>query len=281
MKKTPISRKTIQLLPSLCTTGSMLCGFFSIIRSIHGDHVQAAWAIFFAGFFDLIDGRVARMTNSQSDFGKEYDSLVDLASFGMAPAVMIYTWGLSQFRPWGFFFSFVYFACVALRLARFNVQSMSVEKKRFQGLPCPPAAGVLASSILLFSTLSNQGQNIPHKEKFILLMAPSLAVLMVSNVGYRSFKEYNVQKSNAFYFLVGAVIFFGSIIIKPEVVIPACFLFYALSGPVRALFDMLNRERKKTVTRYKSRRQNKLSVVEIQHKRPTLSEVDKKQGNQS
>lgn len=236
MKKVKLSHG-IYLLPSLCTTGSMFAGFFSIVRSINGDHVIAAWAIFVASFFDLIDGRVARMTRTQSDFGKEYDSLVDLASFGLAPAILIYTWNLNHFKPLGWFFSFLFFACVALRLARFNVQVDSVEKKSFQGLPCPPAACLVASLVLLYQSLvPGLVERLPAKNYVALVMVPVLALLMVSNIRYRSFKEYDVQKSNTIYFLVVASALVGLVAIKPEVVLFILLAVYAASGPLTVLF---------------------------------------------
>lgn len=230
-RRIPIS-KSIHLLPSLFTTGSMFCSFFSIIRSINGDYYAAAWAIFVASFFDLVDGRLARMTRTQSDFGKEYDSLVDLASFGLAPAILSYTWTLKQFHPVGWIFSFLFFACAALRLARFNVKTEAVEKRRFQGLPSPPAACLLASFVLFCQSLYGE---VPVRSPLALVLVPALALLMVSNIPYRSFKEYDVRMRNSFYVLIGIAMVIGLIAINPDIVIFLGFLIYALSGPVGVL----------------------------------------------
>ncbi len=228
MKKIPLSRG-VHLLPSLCTTVGMFGAFFSIIRSINGDHHTAAWAIFFASFFDMIDGRIARMMGTQSDFGREYDSLVDLASFGLAPSILIYTYSLAQFRPIGWFFAFLFFACAALRLARFNVQIDSIEKKRFQGLPSPPAACLVASLVLFYQNLYGR---IPIHSYAALILVPFLALLMVSRIPYRSFKEYELKKGNSFYILTMAVVLIGLVALNPDVILFALLLTYAVSGPV-------------------------------------------------
>jgi CDP-diacylglycerol--serine O-phosphatidyltransferase len=238
MKKVELKRG-INLVPSLFTTGSMFFAFFSIVRSINGDHHTAAWAILFASFFDAVDGRIARMTKTQSDFGKEYDSLVDLSSFGLAPAILVYTWSLNQFKPVGWFLSFLFFACAALRLARFNVAA-AVEKKekkmKFQGLPTPGAACLVATFVLFYEAVL--GDSSPVKSVAVLVLVPLMAVLMVSNVRYRSFKEYNIQRNNYFYILIGAAMVIGVIAINPNIVLFGGFLVYALSGPVMWLLEL-------------------------------------------
>jgi CDP-diacylglycerol--serine O-phosphatidyltransferase len=237
----------------------MFCSFFSIVRSINGDHSTAAWAILFASFFDMVDGRLARMTKTQSDFGREYDSLVDLASFGLAPAILIYTWTLSQFRPIGWILSFIFFACAALRLARFNVRIDVVEKKRFQGLPSPPAACLLATLVLFYESLYG---DIVMKSYVAVGLVPLLAVLMVSKVRYRSFKEYDMKKSNYFYILLGASVLIGLIAINPNIVLFAGFLIYDLSGPVTEVVLLKNslKKAKPIKMRYRPR---KLSVIDL------------------
>lgn len=241
MRKVPF-KKSINVVPSLFTTGGLFFAFFSIVRSINGDHHTAAWAILFASLCDAIDGRIARMTKTQSDFGKEYDSLVDLSAFGMAPAILIYTWTLSGFRPVGWFLSFLFFACAALRLARFNVQATPdrQEKKekrlKFSGLPTPGAACLLATFVLFHEAVL--GTESPVKSIAALAMVPLLAVLMVSGVRYRSFKEYNIQRNNYFYILIGAAMVIGIIAIDPNIVLFGGFLVYALSGPVMWLLQL-------------------------------------------
>ena len=241
MKKSRFS-KGVQVLPSLCTAGSMFFGFASIIKSIGHDFTHAAWAIFIAGFFDLIDGRVARMAKAESDFGKEFDSLIDLSSFGLAPAILMYQWSLHAYKEIGFFLCFVYFACVALRLARFNVQSGKVEKGKFQGLPSPPAAGVIIMTILFYQDRFRDFDAV--KAPWAMAIMPALAFLLVSSIRYDSFKDFNVNKSNFFLFLVGATVLFGSIAINPNVGLFICAYTYALSGPLLGLASLLFRQKK-------------------------------------
>jgi CDP-diacylglycerol--serine O-phosphatidyltransferase len=147
-------KKSIYLLPNIFTTGNLLCGFSSIVASINGHYLQAAIAILIAVGLDYLDGKVARLTNSASAFGLEYDSLADLLSFGMAPGLLLYAWMLRSFGPFGWLAAFLFVICGALRLARFNVQAMGVQKFTFTGLPIPAAAGVLASMVLVGRHLS-------------------------------------------------------------------------------------------------------------------------------
>ncbi len=260
MKKIPFS-KSIQLFPTLCTTASMFCAFFSIIRSINGEPIVAAWAIFVASFFDMIDGRIARMTKTQSEFGKEYDSLVDLASFGMAPSILVYTWTLSQYHQVGWFLSFLFFACVALRLARFNVQVGVVEKKFFRGLPSPGAACFMAAFVLFSERFL--GGSVRVVSVATLILVPLMALLMVSRIRYRSFKEFDVQKKNSFYVLIGSAIFLGVVSISPELVVFLVLCIYAFSGFVGELF--LYQKQKPATEKTRSQTQ-KLSIVELQKK---------------
>lgn len=254
MKRMPLS-KGIHVLPSLFTTGNMFCSFFSIVRAINGDYRTAAWAIFVASFFDMIDGRLARMTKTQSDFGREYDSLVDLASFGLAPAILAYTWTLQQFKPVGWVVAFLFFTCAALRLARFNTRVDVVEKKRFQGLPTPPAACAVASLVLFYRELYGW---VPVRSLLAVGIVPLLALLMVSSIRYRSFKEFEVRKGNSFYVLIGAAVILGVIAINPGVVLFLAFTAYALSGPVEALFS--GKDAKSVRSRLRERRR-KLSLA--------------------
>jgi CDP-diacylglycerol--serine O-phosphatidyltransferase len=248
----------------------MFLSFFSIVRSINGDHEKAAWAILFASFFDMLDGRVARLTKTQSDFGREYDSLVDLASFGLAPTILVYTWTLSQFRPVGWFLAFVFFACAALRLARFNVRIHVVEKARFQGLPTPAAACLLATLVLFYQQLFG---DVPIRSYFAAVLVPILAVLMVSKVRYRSFKDFDVKRSNSFYVLLGTAITLGLIAIQPEIVLFLAFFVYNLSGPVTEV--ILFQKSRPAKMRYRSR---KLSVIPM--KRGGEEEVVKRSAHE-
>lgn len=265
IKKMQLSRG-INLIPSLCTTAGMFFAFFSIIRSVNGDHYTAAWAILFSSFFDMVDGRLARMTKTQSDFGKEYDSLVDLSSFGLAPAILAYTWTLSQFQTVGWFLAFLFFACATLRLARFNVQIGVVEKKRFNGLATPPAACLVATFVLFSQEVFGSG-GMPAVNGIVsLIMVPLLAILMVSKIRYRSFKEYDVRRENSFYVLLGAAAVIGVIAINPNIVLFVTAVVYALSGPVGEIVLLRKSRQTKTVDRARTRPQ-RLSVIDLNETR--------------
>lgn len=253
MKRVSLSRGVF-LFPSLCTTAGLFCGFFSIVRSLAGDTFLAFWGIFFAGLFDLIDGRIARMTRTQSEFGMEYDSLSDIVSFGIAPALLVYTWALHDFHRIGWLVSFAFVACGALRLARFNVRFSIVEKKRFQGLPIPMAAGVIASFVLFSEAVFGEvGRNWAA-----LFLTLAVSPLMVSRIRYRSFKELEFRGPRAFYTLLAAValiVLVGlDIRVMPFVIAAA----YALSGPVEEVFSRLLQRQVQPVRRVTRR---PLSVI--------------------
>lgn len=221
----------IYVLPNLFTTANMFCGFFSIIYAIRGEFIVAAYAIVAAAIFDMLDGRVARMTNTQSSFGAEYDSLSDVISFGMAPAVLLYLWALQPFGRLGWLASFGFVACAALRLARFNVQA-SEEKNYFQGLPTPMAAGIVSSSVLCFNDLDIDA----YKSPLLLAVALMLALTMVSQFRYRSFKDFDFRKKQPFTYLVIGVLLFILIALRPEVMLFVLFLSYATLGAVFGIF---------------------------------------------
>ncbi len=241
MKRVPLSRGVF-LIPSLCTTASLFCGFYSIIRSIAGDYYHAAVAIFLAAIFDMLDGRIARMTHSESDFGVEYDSLVDLVSFGLAPGILLYLWSLKGFGRIGWLAVFLYFACGALRLARYNVQIETVEKKKFQGLPIPSAALILASLFIFYQ--SGLGPEV-LKKPLSLALPFLLGPLMVSRIRYRSFKGMDLRSRDAFYHLVVAVVVLFLIALNPEVMLFVSFFAYILSGPLEELILWLGERRRR------------------------------------
>lgn len=226
-------RKGVYLLPNLCTTASLFCGFFSVIKSLHGEFVWAAWAILFAGIFDMFDGRLARLTKGASQFGIEYDSLVDLASFGLAPGILIYTWALDDFHRLGWIASFLFFACGALRLARYNVQADSVEYKYFQGLPIPMAAYVLATTVLFYD---EQFAIPPTHNYWILALTVALSLLMVSTVRYHGTKHWDLKHRLSFFVLVAAVSGIAVIAWEPHIMMWIGSLAYVISGPVDELF---------------------------------------------
>lgn len=222
----------IYVLPNLLTTGNMFSGFFAVIQSINGNFLWAAYAIVAAAVFDLLDGRVARMTNSTSKFGMEYDSLSDLISFGMAPGILLFLWALEPFDRIGWLASFFYVACTALRLARFNVQVNVIEKSFFQGLPSPMAAGIVASSVLAFENLALDAS----RSYILLAMTFLLGFVMVSNFRYRSFKDLDLRHRLPFRYLVVGVFLFAVVAYRPEVMLFVLFLTYAILGAIFGVF---------------------------------------------
>lgn len=219
----------IYILPNLLTTCNMFFGFFAIIKAIEGQFILASFAIVAAAVFDLLDGRVARMTRSTSQFGAEYDSLSDLVSFGMAPALVLFLWALQPFGRVGWLASFFYVACGALRLARFNVQVGVLEDKAyFQGLPSPMAAGIVASAVLAFNDLGWEA----NRSALLLGIAFLLGFVMVSQFPYRSFKDIDLKKRLPFRYLVFGVLIVTAIAYRPEVMLFVLFLTYALLGAI-------------------------------------------------
>jgi CDP-diacylglycerol--serine O-phosphatidyltransferase len=218
--------KKIYIVPNIVTTGNMFCGFYSIIASLHGDVLPAAWAILAASVFDMLDGRIARLAKATSQFGVEYDSLSDLISFGAAPAVLLYTWALRPFERLGWLAAFLYLVCGALRLARFNVTTSKLSGKYFQGLPIPMAAGMVATFIIFNLTLGwpEQGAAI-SRDILVLVLTFGLASLMISTVKFPSFKELNWRSRASFGFLMVGVLSLILIAVKPEVT-----LFLVLSA---------------------------------------------------
>ena len=177
-------RKGVYVLPSLITTGGLFAGFYSVIASLRGDFFVAAVAILVANVCDILDGRIARLTHTTSRFGIEYDSLADLVAFGVAPGILVYRWALEPWGSWGWLAASLYVTCGALRLARFNIQYDSAEKRHFSGLPIPAAAEVIASTVLLYCYLGGEG--VTHKHALLLLVTYGLAGLMVSNPSAKS-----------------------------------------------------------------------------------------------
>ncbi len=232
-------KRGIYILPSLFTTASLFCGFYSIIQSIQQDFLTAAWAIMFCGVFDGLDGRIARLTKSQTEFGLQYDSLVDLASFGLAPALLIFNSSLYHLNRVGMGVAFLFFACGALRLARFNVRVTSEEKRYFQGLPIPLAAYAMASTIIFQIYHGGDGRLSPYVSLLITLV---LALLMVSSVHYRSFKQIDFSKPTSFLFLVVVALIFVVWLIAPQYTMFICSVTYVLSGMVEEVLHLRHRK---------------------------------------
>lgn len=231
----------IYILPNMMTTANLFCGFYSIIYSIKGDFKTAAIAVVVAAIFDLLDGRLARLTHATSKFGAEYDSLCDLVSFGVAPAILMYQWALNPFGRFGMMASFLFAACGALRLARFNVQVGVVEKNYFQGLPIPMAAGIVASSYIAFDDLGWS----PTEWRGTLLfsMVVLLAMVMVSNFRYRSFKDLDLKERLPFKYLIMGVVLLVIVALHPEVMLFVMFLTYATLGAVFGILRLGKKQR--------------------------------------
>ena len=247
-------RKGIYLLPNLITTAALFCGFFSIINSINGHFIKAAWLILLAGLFDLLDGRVARLTRTHSDFGIEYDSLSDLASFGLAPAILAYSFSLHHFQKFGWAAAFLFFACGALRLARFNVQIDTVEKKHFQGLPIPPAAAVIISFVIFKSHfLGPELQTEAYWWDYLFIsLVVSIALLMVSNIRYRSFKRLRLNRKQSFFALVLTAVLIFFVASMPELMLFSLTLLYLVSGIVEeVIFQVRKRSNRFQTEEYR------------------------------
>jgi len=238
-------RRGIYLLPSLFTTGALFAGFFAIISALQGDFAPAAIAILLAMVLDGLDGRVARMTQTQSDFGAEYDSLSDMVSFGIAPALIVYEWSLKdigELAPsWdqlGWLAAFLYTACAALRLARFNTQLGNTDKRFFQGLASPSAAVVMVGMVWFTRDLGIAG-----RELVIVALGVTVAagILMVTSLPYYSFKDLGSRRRVSFMTIVAVVLLFVFTTLDPPKVIFAGFALYALSGPAWWLYRRVRR----------------------------------------
>ena len=221
-------RKGIYILPNLFTSGNLFCGFWAIISVLDEKFFYAAVAILLACVFDILDGKVARLSGATSKFGVQYDSLADLVSFGIAPAMLAFSWALRPYGKFGWLAAFVFVACGALRLARFNVQSSSGEVKYFKGLPIPAAASMVALTILLYLRLIETGW---VKDIIILVMIWVLAFLMVSNIRYFSFKELDLSKRKPFNLFILIILTMIVIVMEPVIVLSGFILFYVFSGP--------------------------------------------------
>lgn len=222
----------IYLLPNLFTTAALFAGFYAIVAAMQGEFEKAAVAVFVAMVLDGLDGRVARLTNTQSEFGAEYDSLSDMVSFGLAPALVMYQWSLSSLGKIGWLAAFIYTAGAALRLARFNIQVGVADKRFFQGLPSPSAAAVVAGAVWVGDSYGVVGNDL-RWAAFALTVAAG--VLMVSNVRYYSFKELDLKGKVPFVVILGVVLSFVLISLDPPQVLFGLFFVYALTGPVQTV----------------------------------------------
>ncbi len=238
-KRTSIRRKAVYILPNLFTSAAIFLGFYSIILGIGGHYRQAAFCIFFAALMDGLDGKVARLTNTQSEFGIQYDSLSDLTSFGMAPAVMMWTWQLHNFGRLGISVAFLILACAALRLARFNVStsitpSSAANKKFFTGLPSP-AAGCALASFVLFSNYLPRFLT-AYLENITLVLSAFTAILMVTRIRYFAFKDLDFVKKHPLGTLVSIIVVFGIVFSRPSLFIFIFFFIYMIAGILYTYF---------------------------------------------
>ena len=222
-------RRGIYLLPNLLTTAGLFSGFFAIISSMNGRFEAAAVAIFVAMIFDGLDGRVARMTNTQSEFGAEYDSMADMVSFGVAPAIVAYNWGLTGLGKIGWLAAFIYVAAAALRLARFNTQLGIADNRYFQGLASPAAAALVAGLVWVGVEYDINGQDYGI---IVAIITGVAGLLMVSNFKYNSFKELNLHGKVPFVALLLIMLIFVIVATEPALVLFIAFALYALAGPI-------------------------------------------------
>jgi CDP-diacylglycerol--serine O-phosphatidyltransferase len=235
-----VRRRGIYILPNLFTTAALFAGFFAIVQAMNGRFEMAAVAIFLAMVLDGLDGRVARLTRTQSAFGAEYDSLSDMVSFGAAPALVAYEWALKGLGKLGWIAAFIYCAGAALRLARFNTNIGIVDKRYFQGLPSPAAAALVAGLVWV---LLDNGWTGDEARWYACALTVFAGITMVSNVRYYSGKDINLRRSVPFIMVVAFVVAIALVSSYPPGVLFALFLAYALSGYVMAAGRLLSRNR--------------------------------------
>lgn len=240
-----LRRQSIYLLPNLFTMAALFSGFYAVIQAMHHNFISSAVAIFVAMVFDGIDGRVARLTDTQSAFGKEFDSLSDMVSFGIAPTVLSYEWMLRSFGKLGWLVAFIYCAATALRLARFNIHTSS-DKQYFTGLPSPSAAALIAG--LVWS--SGELFSYPHLfssanlRVLALIITLSAGLSMVSNIQFYSFKELHVRKTVPFIVILLLMITLGLTAVQPNLILFGFFVAYTLSGYTMAAWRLARRKRR-------------------------------------
>lgn len=238
--KAKLRNKGIYLLPNLFTTGALFSGFYAVVASMNGHFDKAAIAIFIAMILDGLDGRVARLTNTQSEFGAEYDSLADMVSFGVAPALVAFSWSLQSLGQAGWIAAFIYVAGAALRLARFNTQIDTADKNYFTGLASPAAAAIVAGTVWALNDYGVAGTSVSI---LMALVVGATGILMVSNVLYHSFKGIDLKGKVPFVAMLAVVGVFAVVAIDPPLILLAIFLIYGMSGPVVTALKMI-KERK-------------------------------------
>jgi CDP-diacylglycerol--serine O-phosphatidyltransferase len=242
-------KKGVYLLPNTLTLCGMFCGFYAIMSAINGNFISAAWAIVLANIFDGLDGWIARLTNTTTRFGVELDSLSDLVAFGVAPAVMMYKWSLVPFGRFGWAAAFLFVACGALRLARFNVQTGAPGSKAFKGMPIPGAATILASVVIFFYWY----EVVPERNIFFPLFTIALSLLMVSTLRFHGLKEIDFKEKKPFWVLIVFVLFLFVLLVHPSSAIFVFAMVYLVWGIIENIALAAKRRReKKLETKEKS-----------------------------
>lgn len=255
-----VRRRGIYLLPNLLTLGALFSGFYAVIAGMSGNFNEAGWAILIAGVLDLLDGRIARLTNTQSAFGAQFDSLSDMVSFGVAPSLIMFSWGFGPLGNVGWAASFIYMSCAALRLARFNVQLDTMDKNFFLGLQSPMAAGVI--TFLPWVCYKYGVEVTPLIAYLAAILTVFVGLLMISNYKYFSFKELNFTGTVPYIVFVFAVILLVVVAQNPPEMLLGMNIIYVISGPCAWLF------RKHTGV--------KTAVVEAHHAKPAKAGRSKK-----
>ncbi|QIB66364.1 CDP-diacylglycerol--serine O-phosphatidyltransferase [Kineobactrum salinum] len=239
-----VRRKGVYLLPNLITTGGLFAGFYAVVAGMRGDFESAAVAIFLAMVLDGLDGRIARLTNTSSKFGGEFDSLADMVSFGVAPALVMFSWALGELGKFGWSAAFIYVACAALRLARFNTRIDTADKNYFTGLASPAAAAIIASTVWVCNDLGWVGEDLPGEVAFIVaLLTAAIGIMMIANVPYYSFKEIDFRGRVPFVVIILVVLGISLVTLNPPSMFLLAFLGYALSGPLMQLQRWRKRSR--------------------------------------
>ena len=238
MKPPQHRRRGIYILPNIITLSALFCGFYAIVMSLNKEFQQATTAIFIAMVLDNLDGRVARLTHTQSPFGAQLDSLSDMVTFGVAPAVVAYEWALKELDRFGWVAAFIYCACAALRLARFNTNVGTVDKRFFQGMSSPVAAGVVSGFIWHMSDFSIPGDGYGWICWGIVVFA---GFTMVSNIPFFSFKEIDIRRSVPFIFVIGLVLIVVTVAFDPPKVLYAAFVVYTISGYMLFIWRKIRR----------------------------------------
>ena len=241
-----VRHKGIYILPNLFTTGNLFCGFYAIISAQAGFYAAACISVLVAMVLDGLDGRVARMTNTQSKFGEQYDSLADMVTFGVSPAMVAYSWALSDMGKVGWMVAFIYAACAALRLARFNAQIEETDSRYFTGLASPAAAALVIGMVWALSDFGIDGETTVLVSFLAALITGGAGILMVSNIQYQSFKKIDLRGRVHFIFLLVMVLCFAVIFADPPRVLMLIFLAYACSGPVIAVMRIGKGKQQKT-----------------------------------